>query len=231
MLGEMTEPEQGGRERTAAPGTTGGADARSRNRRERFAHEVDRLMDRLYGTAMRLTADPDDAEDVVAEAVARALERLDQLECESQLEGWLFRILNRTFISLWRRRRSRQDREVPLAPDGDERAALEEAALFPRLHQPFLLWWSSPEEQVLGQLLREDLQRAIDGLPDEFRIVVVLVELQGCSYAEVARLMETPLGTVRSRLHRARAMLQRALWAQARDAGLPVVGDDGGGQR
>jgi RNA polymerase sigma-70 factor (ECF subfamily) len=96
----------------------------------------------------------------------------------------------------------------------------EPFSLFEKLHQPFLLWWSTPEEEVIAKFLREDIDRALDALPDAFRIAIVLVEVQGHSYAEAADLLGVPIGTVRSRIARARAQLQRALWRHAQDAGL-----------
>lgn len=187
--------------------------------RRSFEREVDRLMDRLYGTALRLTRDPHDAEDVVAEAVGRAWARRHQLRSADRLEGWLFRILNHTFVSAWRRRGCRQDLEEPLATDDDpegERCF----SLYEKLHMPFLLWWGTPEERFLDDLLRADIQAAIDALPDAFRVVVVLVEVRGHTYAEVAELLDVPVGTVRSRLNRGRSLLQEKLWRQAREAGI-----------
>ncbi len=189
-------------------------------RRRLFQQEVSRLADRLYGTALRLTRNPHDAEDVVAEAVGRAWTRLDELRDTRQIEGWLFRILNNTFVDAWRRRKSRQDRETSLDTPEQEACGAPEFSLFQQLHQPFLLWWGTPEEQVLDSLLREDIQKALDELPDEFRVVMILVEVQGYSYREASDLLEVPLGTVRSRLSRARGLLQKSLWRQARDAGI-----------
>lgn len=173
-------------------------------------------MNRLYGTALRLTRDPDDAEDVVAETVARAWKRLDQLEDVKYFEGWLFRILNHTFISLWRRRQCRQEKEEPLDDDNGETSF----SLFEKLHQPFLLWWGTPEQVFLNGVLQQDINRALDSLPDQFRIVVVLVEIQGYSYDQASQILDVPLGTVRSRLSRARNLLQKALWVQGEEAGL-----------
>lgn len=187
--------------------------------RARFEQVVERLMDRLYGAALRLTRDPDDAEDIVAETIGTAWRRLDQLRDEQRLEGWLFRILNNTFVGAWRRRSCRQARETPLDDDAGDRDN-GGFSLYRQLHQPFLLWWSTPEEAFINNLLQEDIQAAIDSLPDEYRIVTVLVEIEGYAYGEVAELLDVPLGTVRSRLSRARSRLQKALWEQARDAGL-----------
>lgn len=96
----------------------------------------------------------------------------------------------------------------------------EPGFLFAKLHQPFLLWWGTPEQELLNKLLREDMEKAVDGLPEPFRLVLVLVEVQGWSYADAAAFLEVPIGTVRSRLNRARRLLQVALWEQARTAGL-----------
>ncbi|WP_229805442.1 RNA polymerase sigma factor [Saccharospirillum salsuginis] len=197
-----------------------------------FAREVERLTDRLYGTALRLTRDPDEAQDVVAEAVAKAWSRLDELRDRAQFEGWLFRILNNTFISLLRRRRCRQDRETGLETEGEEQPVTG-FSLFEQLHQPFLLWWGTPQDQVLDSLLLDDIERALDDLPEPYRLVVVLVEVQGYSYREVSEMLALPLGTIRSRLSRARSQLQAALWECAQDAGLvygPCPTNHGGGE-
>jgi len=202
--------------------TRSGADDTWPNRQMRqfFEREVSRLMDRLYGTALRLARDPADAEDVVAEAVGRAWSRLDELRDRNQFEGWLFRILNNTFIDTCRRRKSRQDYEATLDEPESTPPGAPDFSLFQQLHQPFLLWWGTPEERVLDALLREHIERALDELPDEFRMTIVLVEVQGYSYKEASELLEIPLGTVRSRLNRARGLLQKSLWQQARDAGI-----------
>jgi RNA polymerase sigma factor (sigma-70 family) len=185
--------------------------------RQFFEAEVLRLMDKLYGRALRLTRNPADAEDLVADAVAKGWNKRNELRDPQCFEAWIFRILTNAFLSAWRHRGPAkfEAREEPQAP-GDG----EKFSLFERLHQPFLLWWSSPEQEFLNDLLREDLEKALDDLPDEFRIVVVLVMVQGYSYTEAAGLLRLPVGTVRSRLSRGRGLLQRALWEQANEAGL-----------
>lgn len=188
----------------------------SKERKDQFEQEVTRLMDRLYGTALRLARNPDDAEDVVAETVSNAWKKLDQLADLAHMEGWLFRILHHTFVSHWRRRQCRQDKEVGIEPDESD----GDFSLFERLHQPFLLWWGAPEKEFVNTLLQEDIHRAIDNLPDGYRVVIVLVEVEGYSYEEASRLLGLPLGTIRSRVSRARGLLQKALWDQGRDAGL-----------
>jgi len=193
------------------------------DRRRWFALQVEALTDRLYGTALRLTRNADDAEDLVAETVVKAWARLAELRDPQAFEAWIRRILGNTFVSEWRHRRASP--EVALAApceDGED----DSFSLFEKLHQPFLLWWGNPEESAITNLLRRDLDRALDALPDAHRVVVVLVDVQGYSYPEAAEVLRVPVGTVRSRLNRARAQLQRALWRHAQESGLIRGGPD-----
>lgn len=199
-------------------------------RRAIFKQKIECLLDRLYGTALRLTRDPYEAEDVVAESVSKAWASLDQLDDPHSMEPWLFRILNNTFVSHWRRQRRRQEMESESFTDEEDLNA-ERFSLFRELHQPFLLWWGTPEQQLLNTILREDLQCALDNLPDAFRHVVVLIEVQGYTYEEAAEILRTPLGTIRSRLNRGRGLLQKALWKQARAAGLVADSGNSSGER
>ncbi len=180
------------------------------------------LLDRLYGAALRLTRNQADAEDLVADAVTKALASLDTLKDRENFRPWMFRILMNTFISDHRKRAVRPEMEAfeeDTAEDGSE------FWLFEKLHQPFLLWWGTPEQEFLNKVLREDLERAVDALPEVFRIVVVLVELEGFSYEEAARMLRTPVGTIRSRLARGRSLLQKALWQHAAEIGIkPAAG-------
>lgn len=179
-----------------------------------FAERVEDLLPELFGTALRLCGEHAEAEDLVSSAIARAWEALPSLEDRSAFRGWIFRILNNAFVSECRRLRSR----IPHEPidAGDE----ESFSLFERLHQPILLWWGNPEMEFLNRILHDDLEAAIDGLPEEFRTVVVLVDVQGLAYREVAETLDVPVGTVRSRLARARSRLQEALWHHAVEAGM-----------
>ncbi|MQA67410.1 MAG: sigma-70 family RNA polymerase sigma factor [Alphaproteobacteria bacterium] len=185
-------------------------------------------MDRLYGTALRLTGNSADAEDIVAEAVARAWEALPALRDRQAFGGWIQRILTNVYVSEWRRRRARPMTELPneSVPDGEL-----EFSLFRRLHQPFLLWWGTPEHAFLNKLLRRDIERAFDALPEPYRAVMVLVEINGWSYSETAECLGLPIGTVRSRLARARGLLQRALWSWAKEAGVSAAAGPAPGRR
>lgn len=187
------------------------------DQRAAFEAEVVDLLPELYAGALRLAKNEADAEDLVAEAVAKAWEKRDTLRDPNAFRGWVFRIMTNTFISGCRARHARPAHE-PYVEEGDDPEA--SFSLYERLHAPILLWWGSPEREFLNNLLREDLEKAIDQLPEEFRVVVVLAHLQGFSYQEIADALEIPLGTVRSRLARGRARLQELLWTHAVDAGL-----------
>lgn len=180
-----------------------------------FESEVLALLPDLFGAALRLAKNRADAEDLVADAVAKAWMNLGSLREPASFRGWVFRILTNDFISRCRATSARGVLE-PLEEEGGE----ESFSLFDRLHPPILLWWSNPEQEFLNKLLREDLEHAVDALPESYRVVVVLADVQGFSYKEIAETLDVPLGTVRSRLARGRALLQRALWTHASERGL-----------
>jgi RNA polymerase sigma-70 factor (ECF subfamily) len=182
--------------------------------REWFERAIVELLPNLFGTALRLTRNRADAEDLVADTVVRGWSHLDELADRARLGGWLFRILTNAFLSA-----RRTDARRGLHESLDDQSE-ESFSLFEQLHAPILLWWGTPEREFLDKLLREDLVRAVDALPEPFRLVVVLADMQGCTYQEIAETLQVPIGTVRSRLARARAVLQKALWIHARDAGL-----------
>ena len=193
--------------------------------RKTFETQVLALLGPLQGVARRLTGNETDAVDLVAETIARAWRALDTLESESAFRAWLFRILNNTFISDIRRAGARPQTESI----HEEEAADEDAefSLFEQMHQPFLLWFGNPEQEFLDKLLREDLDRALQTLPETYRIVVILSDLEEFNYAEIAGMLDIPIGTVRSRLARARGALQKILWQHAREYGIKGAGPSG----
>ena len=195
--------------------------------RQFFETQVMALLGPLQGVARRLTCNDADAEDLVAETVTRAWRALDSLESEDAFKSWLFRILNNTFISELRRAGARPRLEAIDCEDGADDEP--EFSLFEQMHQPFLLWFSNPEQEFLNKLLRADLDRALATLPEEHRIVVVLSDLEEFKYGEIAEALGVPIGTVRSRLARARAALQKVLWQQACEHGLRPAAGDGSG--
>ena len=192
--------------------------------RKTFENQVIDLLGRMHGVASRLTGNDADAEDLVAETVARAWRALDTLEHEAAFRGWIFKILHNTFLDECRRRGARPQFESFGCEEPEEPEEGEvQFSIFEQMHQPFLLWFSNPEQEFLDKILRDDLNRALATLPEHYRIVVILSDLEEFSYSEIATTLAVPVGTVRSRLARARGMLQKILWQQARDAGLSAT--------
>lgn len=189
-----------------------------------FETEISRLLNSLYGAALRLAKNRADAEDLVAETVAKAWANIGTLKEAKCFRVWIFRILTNTFISECRKQGPEL---VSISPEEEETGDTEwRFSLFEKLHQPFLLWWSNPEQEFLNKVLREDIEQAVDRLPETFRVVVILAEMEGFSYPEIAKILGVPIGTVRSRLARGRGLLQKTLWAHAQDRGLWKTQDD-----
>ena len=186
--------------------------------REFFSREITKHMESLYNTALRLSRNPDTAEDLVAETVSKAWAAFAKLEQRDRFRAWIFRILTNTFISSYRKQKT-EGETVPYVEEPGEDDD-EQFSLFESLHQPFLLWWDNPEQTFVNNLLREEIDNAINALSDEFKTVVMFIEVQGFSYEETAEIMDVPIGTIRSRLKRARSKLQKALWQEAMDAGI-----------
>lgn len=185
--------------------------------RKSFEDQALVLLGPLHGVARRLCGNDTEAEDLVAETLARAWRKRDDLADPAAFRAWMFRILHNTFVS--ERRRPHCTRETPLEIDED---CEEEPrfSLFEQMHQPFLLWFGNPEQEFLDKLLREDLERALAALPEAYRVVVILSDLEELTYAEIATALEIPVGTVRSRLARGRCALQKRLWESAQAYGL-----------
>src|SRR6187549_1617212 len=187
--------------------------------KEAFETQVMAILGRLHGVAVRLTRNDADAEDLVADTIARAWGARESLMAPSAFPAWIFRILNNTFISD-RRRASVRGQTEPI-----EDAELDDSepfSIFERLHQPFLLWFSNPEQEFLDKLLRDDVDRALAALPERYRVVVIMADMEDLKYAEIAETLKIPIGTVRSRLARARAALQKTLWTVAQERGIEV---------
>jgi RNA polymerase sigma-70 factor (ECF subfamily) len=188
---------------------------------EWFEQGVMDLLPQLLSSARGMCRHAADAEDLVAEAIARAWRQRETLRERERLRGWLFRILTNTFLSA-RRQRVAQPELLSLDEKHDETAF----SLFEHLHQPILLWWGNPEQEFLTRLLQEDFERALSALPDPYRLVVLLADVQGLTYQEMAEALDLPIGTVRSRLARGRSQLQKALWKHAQDAGITDLNSD-----
>ena len=172
--------------------------------RARFEREALAQLDALFGFALRLTRQRDDAEDLVSDTMLRAFELWQQYRLGSNIRAWLFTILYHLFVS---KRRRIVAREVPAPQDEDGWAVYDAVGE------------ADPEGAFFDGLLDDEVVRAVEALPNEYRAAVVLSDLQGLRYAEVAQVLGVPEGTVKSRLFRGRRILQRKLLRYALDMG------------
>jgi len=187
--------------------------------RQRFdSFEVELLghLDTLYSVSCRMTKGTAEAEDLVQDTIVKAMRARDQFEPGTNLKAWLLRILTNTFIN--RYRRGGLERDILDGPDA-------EALTGGWVGATTLRAMRDPETQALMPLIEAEVQRALDQLPDEFRIAVVLSDVEELSYKEIADAMGCPIGTVMSRLHRGRKLLQKTLRDHA--IAMGIVGEDG----
>jgi len=159
----------------------------------------------IYRVAYRLTGNHEDAEDLVQEALLEAYESFSRFRAGTYFDRWLFRILRNTYIDGTRARPkvALQSLDEPIETETGSQNARE-----------VVDWSGHPERRVLAAALEEPIQQALMALPEEFRLVVVLADMEGLSYEEVSQVAECPVGTVRSRLHRARMALKEKLRGQ-----------------
>lgn len=188
-------------------------------RHDRFVRDAIPFLDQLYSAALRYTRNPADAEDLVQETFAKAYDKFHQFRPGTNLRAWLYRVLTTTYINSYRKAQRRPE-EVPAETD-------EEFSLYDRIasatHKP-------AEAEVLDRLTADEVKEALAALPEQFRMAVYLADVEGFTYAEIAEIMETPIGTVMSRLHRGRSALHRALYGLAVRRGLIASsGDDAEG--
>ncbi|MGH2821194.1 MAG: sigma-70 family RNA polymerase sigma factor [Actinomycetota bacterium] len=180
--------------------------------RARFQEEALPLLDSLYGAALRMTRNPQDAEDLVQETMLRAYRAFDRFEPGTNLKAWLFRILTNAYINTYRKKQ-----REPQKISQDE---IEDFDLYQELKQHDPQFTETPETIVLDSLVDSDIVEALEDLPEQFRLAVLLSDLEGFSYAEMAEILDVPMGTVMSRLHRGRKALQKRLWDLARERGI-----------
>src|SRR5580658_10761300 len=183
---------------------------------DNFSEECLTHIDGMYGVACRLTRNPTEAEDLVQDSLVKAMRARHQFLVGTNLKAWLFRILTNTFINKYRR--GGLERSVLEGPDADPLAdGWVSASTMRQLREP--------EQIALRPIIAGEVGRALDALPPEFKLAVVLCDVEEFSYEEIADIMQCPIGTVMSRLHRGRKLLQKALYSHALAMGI-VKGED-----
>jgi len=173
------------------------------------------FLDPLYRTALRMTRSEADAEDLVQETYIRALRFREQFTPGTNLKAWLFRILTNTFINAYRRRKAQ--------PEFTDVEGVDEFSLYRRMSDLRAASASpNPEEEFLAGIVDAEVKDALADLPEKFR-EVVLLDVEGFSYKEIAEMLAIPIGTVMSRLHRGRKFLQKRLYDLAQQRGIAAV--------
>jgi RNA polymerase sigma-70 factor (ECF subfamily) len=180
--------------------------------RSTFTEQTMPYMSPLYAAAMRMTRNPSDAEDLVQETYLRAYRGFEGFREGTNLKAWLYRILTNTFINTYRAKKRR-----PLEADMDDS---DDWAIYQRVGGLEAVAANrTPEKEVLDAIPDEEVKAALESIPEQFRIAVILCDIEEFSYKEIAEILDVPIGTVMSRIHRGRKLLQKRLWDHAAQHG------------
>jgi RNA polymerase sigma-70 factor (ECF subfamily) len=172
-------------------------------KKKEFEEIAIQYMDPLYSVALRMTRNSSEAEDLVQDAYLRAYRFFDKFEKGTNFKAWLFKILKNIYINKYRK----ESRKPQMLDVSNVEAAGD------------LEYHETPEEEIFNKLLDDDVTEALDSLPEEFRLAIILSDLEGFSYKETAEILDCPIGTVMSRLHRGRKLLRENLYEYAKKRG------------
>jgi len=178
-------------------------------KQEDFEEEIIPHLDAMYNFALRLTSDPSDAEDLVQDTIVKAFRFFSSYEKGTNAKAWLFRILKNSYINNYRKQ-SKQPNQV----DYDEVSTFYETIRAERTDT------SDLEDKMFRELIDDDISQALEELPEDFRTVVLLCDVEGFTYEEIANMLDVPIGTIRSRLHRGRNLLKAELTDYAEKRGF-----------
>jgi len=184
-----------------------------------FAEQAMEYAPQLYSAALRMTRNRADAEDLVQDAYLRAYRSFHTFQEGTNLRAWLYRILTNAYINKYRAKQRR--------PQESELGEIEDLYLYRRLGSMETAAASmSAEEHFLDLFTDDEVKQALEELPDNFRLPVLLADVEGFAYKEIAEMLDIPIGTVMSRLHRGRKAMQRALYDFAKARGLTTTFDE-----
>lgn len=179
-----------------------------RNSRDAFERQAEQVFPSVYGTALRLTRSKEDAEDLAQEAIVRAYDAYERFD-GTNFKAWILRIVTNLYINRYRQRQR-----------GPSFASIEDD----HIAEPMATAKGEPDRMVFDELVGEEVEQALAATPEDFRLAVILSDVEGMSYQEIADIMDVPIGTVRSRLARGRAILRQRLFEYAKQEGY-VKGD------
>ena len=175
-----------------------------------FAEDAMPLMDGLYSAAMRMTRNAADAEDLVQETYLKAFNAYERFETGTNLKAWMYRILTNSYINAYRKKQRRPDES-----DSDD---IEDLYLYRRLGGAESAVLSrSAEDELLEMFGEDEVKLALEDLPEHYRMPILLADVEGFAYKEIAEILDVPIGTVMSRLHRGRKQLQKRLYSFAEE--------------
>lgn len=183
-------------------------DEKLKERYEDFEREALPHMNALYNFALRMTGDEDDADDLVQETYLKAFRFFDKFEKGTNCKAWLFRIMKNSFINDYRKQIKEPDK-----------VDYEDVQNFYETIKSDEVQFNHYEEDAFSNVLDDEITKALTELPEDFRTVIILSDIEGFTYEEIADFVDIPVGTVRSRLHRARKMLYSQLYNYAKDKG------------
>ena len=175
-----------------------------------FAEDAMPLMDGMYSAAMRMTRNAADAEDLVQETYLKAFNAYERFETGTNLKAWMYRILTNSYINAYRKKQRR--------PDESDIDDIEDLYLYRRLGGAESAVLSrSAEDELLEMFGEDEVKLALEDLPEHYRMPILLADVEGFAYKEIAEILDGPIGTVMSRLHRGRKQLQKRLYSFAEE--------------
>ncbi|MDP1728552.1 MAG: sigma-70 family RNA polymerase sigma factor [Bacteroidota bacterium] len=188
----------------------------SKSKKKKFSEIATTYMSALKGFALSLCKNNFDADDLVSETIIKAYTNFEKIKDENLVRSWLFKILSNQFLSNYRSNK----KFVDLVENDNDQEDIELFSLFERISTSNFVEEGNPEKKFISKLTQQQIQTAVNELPEEFRLALMLCDMEDFTYAEISMILKIPVGTVRSRISRARVILQKRLWLQAQELGI-----------